>query len=239
MEPMQTRLQRKHDKDSMKQAGKYVLLTLVGLFALFKFGLPSLIKMAGFIGDLKSSGETIEKQDSLGPAQPILAALPEATSSGQITLSGYTEAGVKVTLLRDGIALADTISDTGGDFEFKNIGLKEGENNFYTVAEDNEANESDASRTYTVIFDNAKPELKVDEPEAGKRFFDADSPITVNGKTEAGSQLTLNGKFISVDGDGNFSSRWPLAEGDNQLDFLARDQAGNETKLNVVVNYTP
>ena len=28
-------------------------------------------------------------------------------------------------------------------------------------------------------------------------------------------------------------------EGDNQLDFLARDSAGNETKKLLTVNYTP
>ncbi len=236
---MQTRLQRKHDKDSLRQAGKYILFTLIGLFALFKFGLPSLIKMAGFISDLKSSGTPIEKQDSLGPAQPVLAALPEATNSGQISITGYTETGAKVALLRDGLALADTLSDDQGNFEFKNIGLLDGENNFYTIAEDNQANKSEASRTETVVFDKDKPELKVDQPEAGKRFFDADSPITVKGKTEAGAQLTLNGKFVTVGSDGNFSTRWPLSGGDNQLDFVARDRAGNETKLNVVVNYTP
>jgi len=30
-----------------------------------------------------------------------------------------------------------------------------------------------------------------------------------------------------------------LAEGDNQLDFLVRDPAGNETKKLLTVNYTP
>jgi hypothetical protein len=236
---MATRLQRKHDKDSIKQAGKYILLTIIGLFLLLKFGLPSLIRLAGFISDLGSSNDPIEKQDSLAPAQPILFSLPEATNSGQISLAGYTESGAKVRLFRDGITLEETISTAEGNFEYKNVSLKKGENNFYTQAEDGDGNESEPSKNYTVVFDNEKPELSVEEPKPGQKFFDQDSPITVIGKTEAGSQLMLNGKFIMVNSEGGFNSRWPLSAGDNQLDFVSRDQAGNETKLNMVVNYSP
>jgi hypothetical protein len=236
---MATRLQRKHDKDSLKQAGKYILLTIIGLFLLLKFGLPSLIKLAGFISDLGASNDPIEKQDSLAPAQPVLVALPEATNSARLDLSGYTEAGAKVRLFRDGITLEETISTAEGNFEYKNVALKKGENNFYTQAEDSDGNESEASKNYTVLFDNEKPELSDENPKPGQKFFDADSPITVIGKTEAGSQLTLNGKFIMVNSEGGFNSRWPLSSGDNQLDFVSRDQAGNETKLNLVVSYTP
>ncbi|MBU1322539.1 hypothetical protein KKE48_04565, partial [Patescibacteria group bacterium] len=64
-----TRLQRKREKDSLRQAFKYLLLVFGLLFLLIRFGLPALINMAAFLGDLNSSKQPIEKQESL----PIMA----------------------------------------------------------------------------------------------------------------------------------------------------------------------
>src|SRR3989344_6002627 len=116
---MQSRLQRKREKDSLRQAGKYILLTLVTLFLVVKFGLPSLIRLSAFIGDLKSSSQPIEKSDSLAPAAPTLLPLPEATNSAKINVAGYGEAGAAIKLSRGGISIEETIADSDGKFEFK------------------------------------------------------------------------------------------------------------------------
>ena len=63
--------------------------------------------------------------------------------------------------------------------------------------------------------------------------------MAISGQTEVGTDLTINAKFVRVDSEGRFSVKWPLSEGDNQLDFLARDKASNETKKTLTVNYTP
>lgn len=236
---MQTRLQRRQDKESLRQAGKYILLTLIGLGLIIKFGLPSLIRLATFISNLGSSRQPTEVINSLPPLQPILNALPEATNSGKISVSGYSGAGVMIRLFRDGLNLADQLTDTNGDFEFKDAVLKPGENNLYAQAENNQGAKSEPSQSFTVYFDDEKPDLTVDSPGSGGRFFDADSPITLAGKTEAESQLTVNGKFIHLDSEGNFSASWPLSPGDNQLDFVATDRAGNTTSKIILVNYTP
>lgn len=236
---MQSRLQRKREKDSLKQAGKYILLTLVTLFLVVKFGLPSLIRLAAFIGDLKSSGQPIEKSDTLAPTAPTLLPLPEATNSAKIAVAGYGEAGATVKLSRGVIVVEETVTDADGNFEFKDVVLKEGNNEFFAEAIDSQNNTSEPSRTYLVTYDAEPPQLTIQEPETGKRFFDKDSPMTVSGQTEVGTSLTINAKFVRIGSEGKFSAQWPLAEGDNQLDFLARDSAGNETKKTLTVNYTP
>lgn len=236
---MQTRLQRKHEKDSLRQAGKYVLLTVIALILVVKFGLPGLIRLAAFVGDLKSSGQPIEKSDSQAPNAPTLLALPEATNSAKISVAGYAETGVTIKLNRGGLVVKETVSDSDGNFEFKDIILKEGNNEFFAEASDDQGNSSGPSKTWLTTFDNTPPRLTVDQPEAGKRFFDQDSPITISGQTEVDNDLTINAKFVLVDSEGKFSAKWPLAEGDNQLDFLVRDPAGNETKKLLTVNYTP
>lgn len=236
---MQTRLQRKHEKDSLKQAGKYILLTLVALFLVVKFGLPSLVRLAGFVGDLKSSSKPIEKADSLAPNAPTLLPLPEATNSAKIAIAGYSENGVTIKLSRGGIVVKETVSDTDGNFEFKGVVLKEGNNEFMAEASDSQGNSSGPSKAHLVTFDNTPPQLTVEQPEAGKRFFDKDSPVTISGQTEVDTNLTINDKFVLVDSEGKFSLKWPLTEGDNQLDFLVRDPAGNESKKLLTVNYAP
>ena len=236
---MQSRLQRKREKDSLKQAGKYILLTLVALFLVVKFGLPGLIRLAAFIGDLKSSSQPIEKSDTLAPGAPTLLPLPEATNSAKIAIAGYGESGATVKLSRGGIVVEETIADADGNFEFKDVVLKEGNNEFFAEAVDSESNASEPSRTYLVTYDAEPPQLTIEQPEAGKRFFDKESPVTISGQTEVGTNLTINAKFVRVDSEGRFSVKWPLSEGDNQLDFLARDKASNETKKTLTVNYTP
>ncbi|MBU2051708.1 hypothetical protein KKH13_00695 [Patescibacteria group bacterium] len=236
---MQSRLQRKHEKDSLKQAGKYIVFTFVALFLVVRFGLPSLIRLAAFIGDIKSSSQPIEKSDTLAPGAPTLLPLPEATNSAKIAVAGYAESGATIKLNRGGISIEETISDNDGNFSFKNVVLKDGANEFFAEAVDDQGNSSEPSRSYIVVYDSDAPILTIDEPEAGKRFFDKDSPITISGKAEPDSQLIINSKFVFVDSGGNFSTPWPLSEGDNQLDFATRDSAGNETKKTISVNYTP
>lgn len=236
---MQSRWQRKREKDSLKLASKYILLTLVALFLLIKFGLPGLVRLAAFLGDIKSSSEPIERSDTLAPAAPTLLPLPEATNSGKINVAGYGEAGTTIKLSRDGIAIEQTLASADGGFEFKDVVLKEGANGFFAEAVDENGNSSEPSKSYTVSYDSETPTLTIDQPEAGQRFFDKDSPIIIRGKTEPGSQLTINGKFVLINSEGQFNTNWPLQEGDNQLDFLSRDPAGNETKKILTVNYTP
>jgi len=236
---MQSRLQRKREKDSLRQAGKYILLTLVTLFLVVKFGLPSLIRLAAFIGDLKSSGQPIEKSDTLAPGTPTLLPLPEATSSAKIAITGYAETGATIKLSRGGMIVEETIADSDGSFAFKDVVLKKGNNEFFTEAVDSQGNTSGPSRTYLTTYDAEPPQLTIEQPEAGKRFFDKESPVAISGQTEVGTDLTINTKFVRVDSEGRFSVKWPLSEGDNQLDFLARDKAGNETKKTLTVNYTP
>lgn len=236
---MQTRLERRHEKESLRQAGKYIFLTLIGLFLVVKFGLPGLIQLAGFVGDLGSTNRPIETESGPAPAPPTLLPLPEATNSAKIAVSGYAEAGTTVKLSRGGISIEETISDADGQFEFSDVVLKEGENEFYAEAVNSQGLSSEASKSYNVSYDSEAPVLTIEEPEAGKRFFDKDSPITVRGKTDPGAQLTVNSKFVFVNGEGIFSTKLPLSSGDNQLDFVCRDEAGNETKKNLSVNYTP
>lgn len=234
-----SRLQRKREKDSLRQAFKYLLLAFGLLFLLIRFGLPALIKMAAFLGDLNSSKQPIEKQESLPILAPRLNPLPLATSSAEINISGYSQPGSTVKLFLRGISVEETTTDAQGEFSFRQVHLKDGENEIYTEANDNQGQESGPSTTYKVTLDSEAPKLEISQPQDGQRFFDKDSPITVAGKTEAGTDLTINDRFVLVKDDGSFSATQSLNSRDNQIEVLVRDDAGNETKKSLKVNYTP
>jgi len=234
-----TRLQRKREKDSLRQAFKYLLLVFGLLFLLIRFGLPALINMAAFLGDLNSSKQPIEKQESLPILAPRLNPLPMATASAEINISGYSQSGSTVKLFLRGISIDETIADANGEFSFNKVHLKDGENEIYTKANDNQGTESEASTSYTVTVDSENPILEITQPEEGQRFFDKDSPITVTGKTEPELSLLINNRFVLVKADGSFSVTQNLTAGDNQIEIVVRDDAGNETKKSLKINYTP
>jgi bacillopeptidase F len=235
-----TRLQRKREKESLKQAVKYLLLIFLVLYLMIKFGLPGLIKMASFIVDLRSSGETVEQQDSLPVMTPQLLPLPEATQKDIVEIAGYGEAGATVQLYIRGISADEAMVDKEGNFSFKDIHLREGENEIYVVARNDKGKMSGQSESLVVVVDKIPPSLTVDQPSGGDKFFDKDSPVTVSGKTEEeGIDLTVNGRFVMVKSDGSWETKVELSEGDNQIEVVAKDKAGNETKEVVKVNYTP
>jgi len=234
-----TRLQRKREKESLKQAVKYLLLIFLMLYLMIKLGLPALIRMATFLGEIRSSGEPIERQDELPVMTPQLLPLPEATQEEAMDIAGYAEAGTTIQLFTRGISADEVVADKDGNFTFREIHLREGENEIYVVARNDKSKMSDQSESWTVVFDKTAPSLKIDQPEDGDKFFDKDSPITASGKTEEDGSLTVNGRFVMVKGDGSWETQVELSEGDNQIEVVVKDDAGNEIKETVKVNYTP
>ncbi len=59
--------------------------------------------------------------------------------------------------------------------------------------------------------------------------------LIVKGKTEPDAKVLINGKEITVKEDGSFSVEIVLEKGENKIEIIARDTAGNETKIERVV----
>lgn len=73
------------------------------------------------------------------------------------------------------------------------------------------------------------PRLVLHEP--ADRFV-ADKPLVrVQGTTEKESQLTVNGREVTIDGAGNFDTEIDLQPGVNILEFLVRNRFGKETRV--------
>jgi hypothetical protein len=74
--------------------------------------------------------------------------------------------------------------------------------------------------------DRTPPVLQVSE------FLPSGHLVIINGKTEPGTMLTVEGQSIDVDDDGTFTAVVRMKhEGKNDLEIVAQDTSGNETRM--------
>lgn len=79
------------------------------------------------------------------------------------------------------------------------------------------------------VYFVASPAITISEPSDRAVF---DSPLVhIKGNTERESQLTVNGREITIDGSGNFDEEIELGAGLNTLEFLVKDRFGKESKV--------
>lgn len=240
MQRMRSRLARKEGQRLMRQTVVLILLSVVLLVGLLLFGIPALIKVAIFFGELRSSTQPVEQSDSLPPAQPQLASLPEATTSASLAIHGFAEPKSLITLYRDRAKDTETTTDEEGAFSFAAVDLTSGENEFYVIATDEAGNESESSKHVSVLYDREPPELSVSQPADGETIFgETKRIVTVVGTTEPRARIVVNERLAVVGGEGEFSVSMSLTEGDNKIVVTATDAAGNQTSQELIVHYSP
>lgn len=180
---------------------------------------------------------TIEASDSLGRTRreertvtrDLTPPAIEITShtSGQVVntsnlnLTGQAEAGSQVWVNDQPAAVEST-----GDFGVT-VTLAEGENTLTIRALDRAGNET--TTTFTVTLDTTPPALAVTSP-ADKMTTPSDS-VVVEGSTEAGATLTVQGEKVTVAADGTFSHTLVLTPGEQAIEVAAEDAAGNQATV--------
>lgn len=229
------RVEQKNDKRSTIL---YILLSLVILLLLFKYGISNVSKLIGFVGDFKNASKTPEQEDKTPPPPPSLENIPKATKEKTLEISGSTESGVKVIFnLND--QKAEVLANSDGRFIF-NITLLNGENTISAIAKDKAGNESVQSTVKKVIFDNTPPELEITTPTDGTSYFGSkQKQLTISGKTSEGSKVQINGRWVITNSDGSFNYVYVFVDGNNELIITSEDEAGNKTEKLIVVTFTP
>jgi bacillopeptidase F len=208
------------------------------IVAVIFLGIPSLIRMAIFLSNLRTSGQAIETKDTVPPAPPRIQALDEATNSAKLKVKGFSEPGATLKLKLNGKE-EEVVVDNEGQFVFDDLALREGENKLIAVAVDAAGNESKTSDLVSLVYDKEPPELTITSPEDGQEFFDDEKEVLVAGETNTDARVNVNSFYAVVDTEGNFVKRLNLEEGENEIKITARDKAGNTTETTLSVRYTP
>jgi len=232
-----SRLAKVEEQRNFRRAFIFSFLTLGFILLAFFYGIPTIAKIASFVGDLKKSSTPVDKNDTTPPGPPRINELPEAVNKKDLTVSGYGEAGATIILTLNNNN-EEVVADADGNFSFS-VSLTKGENILSAKAKDQAGNESISSKTYTVVFDDEAPKIDISSPSDGASFYGSrEKQLTIKGSTKVNSTLTINDRLIKVEDDGSFSYTTSLNDGENSFHFKAADQAENQTEKDLKVNYS-
>jgi len=232
-----SRLVRKEKAKSLRRAYSYFALTIALILVVIFLGLPLLVKIAAFLGEIRGSSLPVESQDTLAPPTPKVYSPAKATNQREVTLEGSSEAEVKITFFLNGRNVKEIITEKSGAFTAK-ISLTGERNEISLIAEDKDGNKSQESEKFIIILDEKPPELEIFSP-VGEKVSWEEKQIEISGQTEKEASLYVNTHFLILDQEGNFTQTISLSEGENIIKITAKDEAGNETEKEIIVNYAP
>lgn len=233
-----TRISRIEENRTKKQLYVVLGITIAIILLLVTLGIPVFIGVSGFLLNLKGN-PTLENADKTAPVAPILSPLNSATNSATLVLEGYGESNTTLKINLNGETVKETVLGNDGTFSFEDLQLDDGQNTVYATATDKAGNESAISNELKINYMKSGPKLEVSEPADGQTFGKNQEELTIKGKTDIGTRIQVNERFVSVADDGTFSYRIKLQEGENTLKIVATDTAGNRTQVEKKVIYQP
>ena len=237
-----SRLMRK-SRSTIKRRNLFwqIILSVSVSFFLFLLllllGLPLLAKLSLLLEKIRSGEETSIVIDHIPPFPPQLESQFTATNSARLTLQGISEPGSTVKLYLNDKVLEKILVGKDGTFTTR-VALVEGENNITAKAIDQADNESAFSNPLLISYKKGAPLLEIEFPTE-EELQTEEKEIEIKGKTDPEVNLTINDRFVRVKSNGSFSFLVSLSEGENLIKVVATDQAGNQTKKERKVTFSP
>ncbi len=177
------------------------------------------------------------QEDTSYIAPPTLNPAGTATNSAQITIGGYAQKNQTVNLYLNDQMVDTNTTDSNGKFSFSSVTLHQGQNTITAKVANNNNKESTASNTITVTYSKSAPGLSIDKPQDGQTFSKGSSPtLSIQGKTDIGNNVTVNGFWAIVDDQGNYTYLYTLQDGDNDIKVIATNTAGNQTTKEIHIH---
>lgn len=178
-----------------------------------------------------------DPEDIIPPTAPIFSQVPEATNQKNISLNGITEPGATVRIYVNGPEKERTTADNDGSFTFVDLKLGEGNNVIFAKAIDENGNESDKSKVFTIAFDDEKPEIEITTPQDGDEIKNLNRRVLVRGTLSEKADVTINARQAVVKPDNTFELLLGVDEGDVQIKVTATDKAGNKAETVISIKY--
>ncbi|WP_404453814.1 S8 family serine peptidase [Virgibacillus necropolis] len=156
------------------------------------------------------------------------------TNEPSLTVEGTASPTTTVQLLNNGEEVGTAEVGEDGNFAIPTE-LTEGENVFTAVSL-LDGVETGESEPVTVTLDTQAPELTIDSPQDGDKTNR--ETVTVEGTvTDANLDFVeVNGRQATVNDDGSYSKRILLNNGENVIEVVAQDLAGNTENQSVTID---
>jgi hypothetical protein len=200
-------------------------------------GIPVMIRLAIWWGDVKTARSPAIKTDLIPPAPPKILLEFESTNSASQKIAGLSEPGSTVAVGMNGSPLGNSVADSAGKWIFANVILNEGINRFTAVAVDEAGNKSVESDPVSMAYQSKSPDLTVESPADRQVVSGKSAVVEVKGFTVPSARLTINDRVVVVGNGGRFTTSVNLSEGENVLVVVAADASGNQTRKELVVEY--
>ena len=211
------------------------IIVIVVLFLVF--GVKLLVAFSLFVDKVRGTTPKTTEQAQVILIPPELDPLSEATNSAEIVVTGRAKDAPTVILYLNDEKTMETKLKEDGTFRFTGVGLSKGKNTIAARTGDDKNNTSEASETLFVEYKKGDPILELSAPSDNAEISGEKAITTVTGKTDAENTVRINDRLVVVQNDGSFSYDYPLKEGDQTLTIIARDTAGNQTKVERKVKY--
>ena len=228
-----SRLETRKEKRRLTLAilGILGIITLVGLF-----GVKVLVGFSVFMDRLHGNSPAPSPSSSL-ILPPTLNSPPEATNTATISVTGKGQPNLSLVVYLNDAQFKKLSVPTDGNFTINNIPLADGANKISAKLMDDKSGTSDLSNVVTVNFADKPPTLDVSSPSDNSTFSGDPNNVNVSGSTDDNVTVTINDRLVVIKSDNSFSYNYPLNDGDNILNIVATDAAGNQTKITRKVTY--
>lgn len=211
-----------------------IIALVLGIFFLFVV-LPLIFRFAID----RARGQASPDKDTFAPQAPVFTPPAEFSNSTQFELAGFTEPEANVSLLINELSRQEQKAGTDGAFRFS-LSLTEGEYVVAVTATD-EAGNISRSVESPITIDVTPPDISVTNPSSGTSYtLPSQRSVTIEGTaSEAVTVTALNARTVTHEA-GTFKLPIQLAQGDNQIEIKAKDQAGNESEpVQLMLRYYP
>jgi len=201
---------------------------------MIRWGVPGLIRLVTPGGEeITESGQNIPPQ-----APSIISAVPEATFSASINLTGAAPHESRVRLIVNNDNKGEVNVDDDGRFTFDNVSLGEGENELRLVTIDDKDEMSNPT-TIKITRDDIPPNVEIVSPGEDVEVFGRENEtVSIEGNVdEEGISVWVNEHVVVNISGGSFKYRTQLQEGMNEFSIRVVDRAGNVANKLVRVNY--
>jgi hypothetical protein len=232
--------QSRLEEISRKRSVRNTIFILMGIIILivvfFFYGIPLLINFSLFIERLGGGNDPSTTVNALYIAPPVFDPLQDATNSAQITVSGSALPNQTVKIYVNGKYISQSTVGDNKNFIFNNVTLDPGDNTIKAKSVSDQDKESSYSQDIHISFINKAPDLEINSPQNNQAISSGDAQIKVEGKTNPGVRVTINGYWAIVDNQANFSYLLRLQKGENKIKAVASDDAGNQTSKEITVS---
>lgn len=216
-----------------------IFLIIFVIVFILTIGFNFLINLSIFISNLsKPNKESINNLSSNNEdfyGKIYVDNFPIATNSSEFIFSGSVINFDIVEIYLNNKKIKNININKSSSFSEIVSGLQPGNNSFYLKGKTDDDKHSQKTKIYNIIYKNEKPKLEIIEPS--DNLITNKNEIIIKGKTDKEVFVQINNLPIVVDSQGNFQSSIKLKEGENEINIIATDIAGNYEKKLLKISY--